>query len=128
VRAGPREPEVYAWPGPAAFEMARDSSATGSTPAATMVSAGKAASPRRSSLAIWYAITASVSKLNGRSTSVAGSFLHHVDEDQQRGGEHRRPQDRQVHATKVSNGLLPRLRALASIAGVMRASPASTDW
>jgi len=38
-----------------------------------MVSDGSAASPSRSSAASWYAMTASVSKLKGRSTRVAGN-------------------------------------------------------
>jgi hypothetical protein len=108
--------------------IARDSSATGTTPATTIVSAGSAASPSRSSLAIWNAITASVSKLNGRSTSVAGSSFITSTNTSSPAASTDGVRIGKCTRTKVSNGELPRLRALASIAGVMCVSPASTDW
>ena len=79
-----------ATPGPApgpARSRSRTRLTTGSSPTATMSSAGSAAASRRESLVASHTVIASVSPPSGRSRAVAGSSFITSTSDKQRGGE-----------------------------------------
>ena len=118
---------------PAARPIARpaarpDSTRIGTIPTATIVSDGSAASARRSSFASRYVCVASVSKLNGRSTSVAGSSFITSTNTSNSAAALLRASRGTCTRRSTCHAVDPRLRAAASIAGVMRAKPGSMPF
>ena len=99
----------------------RLSKITGSSPTSTSASDGSAASPSRSSRASWYATTASVSLLKGRSTSVAGSYFITSTNTKRPAAAVERLSSGQCTRPSKAMSLLPSMRAESSKLGGIRA-------